>query len=68
MTSINQIFFIGGPQLGDIEAGLLAQWVGAPASVIVGGLGCVGAVLLVAWRYPTLRRYDGSEPVLAAAV
>jgi MFS family permease len=65
MTSINQIFFIGGPQLGDVEAGLLAQGVGAPASVVIGGLGCLLAVGLLGWRYPALRSYDGGEPALA---
>ena len=26
MTSVNQIFFTGGPQLGEVEAGLVAQF------------------------------------------
>ncbi len=30
MTSVNQIFFQGGPQLGEVEAGLVAQLFGAP--------------------------------------
>src|SRR4029078_13621440 len=39
MTSINMVFFLGGPQLGELEAGLVAQWKGAPFSVITGGIG-----------------------------
>jgi predicted MFS family arabinose efflux permease len=68
MTSVNQIFFMGGPQLGELEAGLVAQWLGAPASVVTGGLGCVLAVLWVARRFPSLRTYDGADalPVPAA--
>lgn len=62
MTSVNQIFFMGGPQLGELEAGLVAQWLGAPASVVTGGLGCLLAVAWVARRFPTLRAYDGVEP------
>jgi len=62
MTSINQIFFMGGPQLGELEAGLVAQWLGAPFAVVSGGFGCLLAVLWVAARYSPLRRYDGSEP------
>ena len=37
MTSVNMIFFMGGPQLGELEAGLAATWLGAPWSVITGG-------------------------------
>lgn len=59
MTSINQIFFMGGPQLGEIEAGLVAQFLGAPLAVITGGLGCIAAVGWIARRWPALRRYQG---------
>ena len=38
MVSINQIFFAGGPQLGEIEAGITAQLFGAPFAVISGGI------------------------------
>jgi MFS family permease len=57
MTSINMIFFMGGPQLGELEAGLVAQAWGAPFSVVTGGLGCLLAVAWVAWRTPALRHY-----------
>ncbi len=67
MVSINQIFFMGGPQLGEIEAGLVAQAFGVPAAIITGGLGCILAVGLVNWRWPELRRFNGDEPVLAGA-
>jgi len=66
MTSVNQIFFMGGPQLGELEAGLVAQWLGAPFSVVTGGLGCLLGIALIAARFPQLGRYDGSE-VRAAA-
>jgi MFS family permease len=65
MTSVNQIFFMGGPQLGEIEAGLVAQFFGAPFAVITGGISCVLAVGWVARRWPKLRRYNGDEPILA---
>jgi fucose permease len=57
MTSINQIFFMGGPQLGEIESGIVAQAFGVPAAIISGGLGCILAVSVIAWRWPQLRRY-----------
>ncbi len=61
MVSINQIFFQGGPQLGEIEAGLVAQGFGVPAAIITGGLGCIAAVGLIQWRWPQLGRYQGEE-------
>lgn len=67
MTSINQIFFMGGPQLGEIEAGAVAQVFGAPFAVISGGIGCILAVGLIARRWPQLRKFNGDEPVLAGA-
>jgi len=57
MTSVNMIFFMGGPQLGELEAGLVAQAMGAAWSVVSGGIGCVLAVLWIAWRTPELVRY-----------
>jgi len=41
MTSVNMIFFIGGPQLGEFEAGVVARAVGPRFSVTSGGLACV---------------------------
>jgi MFS family permease len=68
MTSINQIFFLGGPQLGEVEAGLVAQLFGAPFAVISGGIGCLLAVGWIAHRWPQLCRYNGDEPIKAGAM
>src|SRR5262249_11452477 len=43
MTSVNMIFFMGGPQLGELEAGVVAQLSGAAVSGVGGGLGCPAA-------------------------
>jgi len=67
MTSINMIFFMGGPQLGEVEAGLVAQLFGAPFAVVSGGVGCILAVFWIARRWPQIRRYSGDEPVQAGA-
>lgn len=60
MTSVNMIFFMGGPQLGNLEAGIVAALFGAPFSVISGGVATVMIVGLVAWVAPQLRNYQGS--------
>lgn len=61
MTSVNMIFFMGGPQLGELEAGRAATWLGAPWSVMVGGLGCLLTVALVAARATLLRDYRAPD-------
>lgn len=61
MVSVMRIFFQGGPQLGEIEAGFLAKAIGAPASVVVGGLGVVLITSLIAWKSKVLRQYHGKE-------
>jgi MFS family permease len=68
MTSVNQIFFQGGPQLGEVEAGLAAQLLGAPFAVISGGVGCILAVIWIARRWPQIRKYNGDEPVVAGTL
>jgi MFS family permease len=57
MTSVNMIFFMGGPQLGELEAGLVAALWGAPFSILSGGIATVLLTAWVAWKYPQLRRY-----------
>jgi MFS family permease len=67
MTSINQIFFMGGPQLGEMEAGVVAQLFSVPFAIISGGIGCLVAVAWISRRWPQLRNYDGEEPQLTEA-
>jgi MFS family permease len=57
MTGVNMVFFMGGPQLGELEAGAVANWLGAPFSVISGGIGCLLATGWVATSTPALRHY-----------
>jgi MFS family permease len=61
MISVNMIFFLGGPQLGEVEAGLVAQGFGAVFSVVSGGLACIVSTGLLAWREPALRSYRREE-------
>jgi MFS family permease len=65
MTGINMVFFMGGPQLGEIEAGAVAYAMGAPFSVVSGGIACLIATGWIAARTPALRTYR-SEPGLRA--
>jgi hypothetical protein len=61
MVGVNMVFFMGGPQLGELEAGLVANWAGAVFSVVSGGVGCLVATALVAVRTPALIAYRRSD-------
>ncbi len=63
MMSITQIFAKGGPQLGEVESGLVAQILGVPFAVISGGVGCVLATWFVVKKIPQLWNYNGDEAV-----
>ncbi len=62
MMGVNMVFFQGGPQLGELEAGLVANWLGPVISVVSGGLGCLLSTGWVAARTPELRHYKGDSP------
>jgi len=66
MTGVNMVFFMGGPQLGELEAGAVANWLGATFSVVSGGIGCLIATAWVATTTPALRHYTSGE--ITAAV
>ncbi len=57
-TSASMIFFMGGPQLGELEAGLVAAAFGVPFAIFSGGVAVVLVTLYIGWRYPILRNYE----------
>jgi MFS family permease len=61
MTGVNMVFFMGGPQLGELEAGLVANAFGPVASVVSGGIGCVAATVWIVSSTPPLRHYLTAE-------
>ncbi len=66
MTSINMIFFMGGPQLGELEAGFVASLfastvVGVTVSVVGGGIATIAVTAAIAAAAPLIRRYDFRE-------
>ena len=67
MTAVNQIFFQGGPQLGEVEAGIVASIFGVPFCIISGGIGCIVGVTLIALKWPQLRTFNGDEHLLAVS-
>jgi len=66
MTSVNMVFFMGGPQLGEMEAGLVAAAFGPAFSIVSGGLATALLTAWVAWRFPRLRCYVRDESAAAS--
>lgn len=67
MTALNQLFFVGGPQLGEVEAGVVAKLTSAQVSVVSGGVLCVLAALALGrWATPLLRLRATAVPKVAA--
>jgi len=70
MTSVNMIFFMGGPQLGELEAGVVASLfasavIGVTVSVVSGGIATVAITAAIAAGAPMIRRYDFRESIAA---
>jgi MFS family permease len=57
LSGIHILVVTGGPRLGDLEAGTVAQVFSPTISVVSGGIACIVGAGLVAAAYPALRRY-----------
>jgi len=67
MTAVNMIFFLGGPQLGELEAGVVASYFvpvafGVTVSIVSGGLLTLLAAAVVTAALPVVRRYESGRP------
>lgn len=58
VSAAHQLFAGGGPQLGQLEAGVVAARYSTPFSIASGGIACVLTVGIIAWLVPAIRRYD----------
>jgi hypothetical protein len=57
VNALNLMVVTGGPRLGDVEAGFMAELVGVGPSIVVGGLACLAGVTCVAGAVRPFRRY-----------
>jgi MFS family permease len=69
VSAVNSLFSGGGPQLGQLESGVVADLWGAPVSAVSGGLATVALVALLALlpRVRSFRFSVDAQPALAAA-
>jgi len=65
LSSIDMVSFMGGEQLGALEAGLLAAAIGAPFAVVLGGVATLGTAAITAIVAPALRHYRSSAGSMA---
>ncbi|HEX9041597.1 MAG TPA: MFS transporter [Trebonia sp.] len=56
LMGVQMAVVAGGPRLGDLEAGAVANAFGDTVSVVSGGLACIAGALLVAWALPGFTR------------
>ncbi|GGA11944.1 MFS transporter [Dyella caseinilytica] len=56
VSAVNAIFINTSNQLGEFESGMVAAWLGAVGSAVLGGIGTLAVVGLWMWMFPTLRR------------
>ena len=57
VAAAHSTFAAGGPQLGDVRAGIVASWTGAPVAVAIGGLAAALTALVVARQVPGIARF-----------
>ncbi len=61
VAAVNSVFISASNELGELESGVVAHFLGPVFSVVSGGLGTMLVVLAVAWRFPELRRLGALE-------
>jgi len=62
VSAINYLFVGSSNTLGDFESGMVAAWLGAIPSVVIGGLGSLLVAGVWMMLFPDLRRIDRFEP------
>lgn len=62
VSAINYLFVGSSNTLGEFESGLVAAWLGAVPSVVIGGLGSLLVAAVWMTLFPDLRRIDRYEP------
>ncbi len=58
VSSVNMVFIGASNELGELESGLAAAWLGLVPAIVAGGVGTMLVVAVVAVAFPRLRRID----------
>jgi MFS family permease len=65
MSSVHILVVVGGPRLGDVEAGLVAAVFSPTVSVVTGGLACIVGVGALALAVPEFARYRAPKAAVS---
>jgi hypothetical protein len=65
VSAVNFLFIGTSNELGEFESGVLAGWLGAVRSVVIGGVGTLAVVSLWLKLFPQLRRIDRFSDAMA---
>lgn len=57
VSAVTSVFVGASNELGGLESGLVAQWLGPVFSVVSGGVGTIIVVIATAWASPELRSF-----------
>jgi MFS family permease len=66
MSAVHILVVVGGPRVGDVEAGLVASLFTPTISVVTGGLACIVGVVVLALAVPEFVRYRAPDDATAA--
>ncbi len=61
VSSVSMLFVAMSSELGELESGVTAAWLGAPLSVIAGGIGTLAIVALYTFGFRALRSTSSLE-------
>jgi hypothetical protein len=65
--AVYSMMFMGLAPFGAFAAGALATHIGAPWTVALGGVACIGGAIVFGWHLPTIRG-EARELVLAQSM
>jgi hypothetical protein len=63
VSAVNQVFIGSSNELGGLESGLTAAWLGPVGSVVLGGIGTILVVLGVATIWPQVRKLGSLKDI-----
>ena len=56
VMSFYTMAFMGTAPFGSLLAGWLAKGIGAPSTLVIGGISCIAGAIVFAWKLPTLKK------------
>ena len=61
VSAVNMVFVGASNELGELESGMTAAWMGTVPSVVFGGIAACAAVAIYSFAFPELRKVDRLE-------